>query len=204
MLNVINKIIQYIEILNEWNEKFNLISYKNIKELCIHHIIDSLSIAEFVHFQRQRIGDVGTGPGLPGIVLSILFPLNKFVLIEPKKKYFRFLKKTINKLKLNNITLLHSKIQEIGGLDDYDIILNRAVSSIDYFCNLKNLHRRNLIIFYKGTNIMNELELDDFERFKIVFIKKIKLLENYNMNHYIMGLKKRDYIVSRETIIAKE
>ncbi len=192
MQNKINKLIQYIEILNEWNEKFNLVSYKTIKELCIKHIIDSLSIAESLSFKDLKIGDVGSGPGLPGIILSILFPLNKYVLIEPKRKYFKFLKKVVNKLKLNCVELINKKIEEIRRLDDYDIILSRAVGSINWFCSMKSIDKKNLLLFYKGMNVLNEFKTNNFEGFKILFIKKIKLLEKYNVNHYIIGLKRKD------------
>ena len=106
MENRINKLIKYIEILNEWNERLNLVSYKSIKEFLIDHIIDSFSIMELLNFKNLKIGDVGTGPGLPGIILSILLPFNRFVLIEPKKKYYRFQNISI----MENVTLtsIHS------------------------------------------------------------------------------------------------
>ncbi len=192
MKKKIDKLIQYIELLDEWNEKFNLVSYKTIDELLINHIIDSLSIMELLNFKDQKIGDVGTGAGLPGIVLSILLPSNQYVLIEPKKKYYQFLKKVISKLKLNNINLINNKIEEIDDLDTYNMILSRAVGSLNNLCSLKSINRSNLLIFYKGIKVFNELSTFNFKDFKIIFIKKIKLLEKYNQNHYIIALIKKD------------
>jgi len=183
------KIFQYIGMLDEWNEKYNLVSYKSIEELCKKHIIDSLSLIEALDLDKKIIGDIGTGCGLPGIVLALLYPNSRFILIEPKRKYFYFIKKVIDKLKIKNIKLINKKVEYVTNLGEYDIILSRAVGSIEFFYQLKNIKKRNLIILYKGEKIFKELSENSYDGWEIVFIKKIKLLEMYNINHYIIGFK---------------
>jgi len=193
MKGTISRLLQYIETLSEWNEKYNLVSCKTIRELLINHIIDSLSIIELLDFKNLKIVDVGTGPGLPGIILSILSPSNRYLLVEPKKKYYRFLKKVVMKLKLGNIDLLNNKIEQIANdLNSCDIILSRAVGKLDFFCRLKNIDKTSLLIFYKGVRVLEELSSVNLEGFKIMFIKKIKLLEKYYKSHYIIALRKKD------------
>jgi len=147
---------------------------------------------EILNFKDQKIGDVGTGPGLPGIVLSIVLNSNQYVLIEPGRKYYSFLKKSILELNLDNIELINRKIQEIDDLDTYNILLSRAVGSMDQLYNLADFSKSSLLIFYKGIKVLNELLILNSKEYKIIFIKKIKLLEKYNKNHYIIAIKRRN------------
>ncbi len=191
MNNKLNQLIEYIELIDEWNKKINLISYHNIDELIIDHIIDSLSILECIDFNKNIIADIGTGPGLPGIVLSILKPNNKYYLIEPNKKYYRFLKKAVSTLKLENITIINKKIENAGEINKYNVLMSRAVGSISLLLNKKNVDNADIIIFYKGIKVFDELKEINTDKYKILFLKKIKILETYNKNHYIIALIKR-------------
>lgn len=197
MQKQINKLIEYIVLLDQWNEKINLVSYKDIKDLIINHIIDSLSLLECIRFRDQAIADIGTGPGLPGLVLSLFMRDNFFTLIEPKKKYFRFLKKVIFSLKIDNIKLIPEQVEDIKTNDISSIMIFRAVSTIKDIIRKRNIRNSDILIFYKGYKVFHELVSLPQEQYKILFIKKIKILEKYNKNHYIIALKKR--YVSRET-----
>ncbi len=186
-----NLLIDYITMLDEWNEKINLVSYKTLEELLINHIIDSLSIMELFYFHNKLIGDLGSGAGLPGIVLSITQPLNKYILIEPNKKYYRFLKKVILNLNLTNIKLINKKVENIENVEFCNIIVSRAVEKIEWFINMSQLKNIDIIVFYKGFGVFHELQNLKLKKFKILLIKKIKILEKYNKNHYIIALKRR-------------
>lgn len=189
-----NKIIAFIKLLLKWNEKINLISIKTLDELFINHILDSLSIIEFFPSTPNKVYDIGPGAGFPGIILSILKPENSFILLEPEKKYFIFLKKVIQDLKLSNIILINKKIEEYQGEipEPFDMILNRAVKEINYIYQIsKNLRNSDKvpIFFFKGINFFNEIKSIKRITTFIVVIKKIKLLEIYNKNHYIVSIK---------------
>ncbi len=189
-MNRIEKLKEYVWLLEKWNLKMNLISYNNIRELIIDNIVDSLSVYEVYHFNKHDIvADVGTGPGIPGVVLSILNPDVYFYLIDPRKKYFMFLKTVKRVLGLNNVVILNKRIENID--KKFTVILNRAVADINTIIKLCNnvSDMDSLIFSYKGPLFFSEFPLKN-NRYKINIIKKIKILEIYNKRLYIIGLKR--------------
>ena len=76
----IDQLIQYVELLNKWNKAYNLTSVRDPKEMMVKHILDSIIVS--THLQGKRFIDVGTGPGLPGIPLSIMNPDCEFYLLD--------------------------------------------------------------------------------------------------------------------------
>ena len=86
-LQQLRKIREYGTLVEEWNDKVNLVSRKDLDQFELHHIVHSLSILKFVKFKAQsRILDLGTGGGLPGIPLAICLPDCKFILADGKQK----------------------------------------------------------------------------------------------------------------------
>lgn len=190
---VINKLIDFLNLLIGWNEKYNLISINSIEELFISHVLDSFSLLECHTFNNLRICDIGTGAGFPGLILSILMPQNKYYFFEPQKKYYLFLKKTIAELKLDNISLINEKIENYQWplKEIFDIILSRAVGKINHIIKIcgKFFYNQNELLFLKGSQLFNELALLKRINGDIIFIKKVKILEMHNKNHYIIAIK---------------
>jgi len=85
----INLFLDYLEILKKWNEAYNLTAIRNPEDMVAMHLLDSLSIAPFI--KGKNILDVGTGAGLPGIPLAILYPERRFTLLDSNGKKIRFL-----------------------------------------------------------------------------------------------------------------
>jgi 16S rRNA (guanine527-N7)-methyltransferase len=93
------------------------------------HLIDSLSIAEFI--QGDNLIDVGTGPGLPGIPLAILWPEKKFHLLDSNGKKTRFLNQAKSELALSNITVVNQRVEQFRPELEFDAVLSRAFASLE-------------------------------------------------------------------------
>ncbi len=127
-------LIAYLELLQQWNKAYNLTAIKDWDAMLRLHIADSLAIAPYVH--GQHICDWGTGAGLPGIPLSICYPDKSFVLIDSVGKKVRFLRHVVAQLGLDNVTLIHDRIESYQTPTLFDVILARAVASLENIVNL--------------------------------------------------------------------
>ena len=128
----IRKLAAYAEELLRWNEDVNLISRKDTEHFVEHHLLHALAISRFIHVPAgSRILDVGTGGGLPGIPLAILFPNAQFTLVDSVEKKINVLKSITLKLKLKNVLLRRARVEEMK--KDYDWVLGRAVAGLPTF-----------------------------------------------------------------------
>jgi 16S rRNA (guanine527-N7)-methyltransferase len=125
----IKHLIQYIELLIKWNKAYNLTSVRDPQEMLVKHILDSLMVGE--HLKGQRFIDVGTGPGLPGIPLAILYPDREFVLLDSLGKRITFLRQVVFQLKLPNVTPVLSRVEKYQPETPFDGVLSRAFSSLN-------------------------------------------------------------------------
>jgi 16S rRNA (guanine527-N7)-methyltransferase len=106
----LQQLVQYVQLLDKWNSAYNLTSVRDPMEMLVKHIMDSLAVAPFI--KGQRIIDVGTGPGLPGIPLAICFPDKEFTLLDSLGKRIRFLNQVKLQLGLKNVAPLQSRVEE--------------------------------------------------------------------------------------------
>ncbi len=120
---------RYINLLAKWNKAFNLTAVRNIDEMLERHLNDSLSIAKML--EGERFIDVGTGPGLPGIPLAILYPEKHFTLLDSNGKKSRFQQQAKQELSLENIGIVNSRVNEYQPEELFDGVLSRAFATLE-------------------------------------------------------------------------
>lgn len=125
----IQLLVQYVELLNKWNKAYNLTSVRDPNEMLVKHIMDSLMVGEVIH--GDSFIDVGTGPGLPGIPLAILYPERNFVLLDSLGKRITFLRQVVFQLKLKNVQPVQSRVEAYQPETPFDGVLSRAFSSLN-------------------------------------------------------------------------
>lgn len=124
----IQKLIQYLSLLDRWNATFNLTAIKNPDTMLTRHVLDSLAIAPYLH--GERFIDVGTGAGLPGIPLAIVNPHHQYTLLDSNGKKTRFLFQAKALLNLTNVQEVQQRVELYRAKDGYDGILSRAFTSL--------------------------------------------------------------------------
>lgn len=155
-------------LYREWNKRINLVSRKDIEALYINHILHSLAIARFISFRPGgRILDAGTGGGFPGIPLSVYYPEASFTLVDSTGKKIKAVMAIATKLKLNNVSAIQDRIENVTGI--FDFAVTRAVARLNTLykwlhgkiSSRQNHDRPNGIICLKGGDLEDELaELD--------------------------------------------
>ena len=129
-----NLLLAFVDLIQKWNKAYNLTAIRNRDEILRLHILDSLAVLPYI--TGQRIIDVGTGAGLPGIPLAIFMPDVQFTLLDSNSKKTRFVQQVILELKLNNVEVVHSRVENLGRDAEYDAVLSRAFASVNDIMNL--------------------------------------------------------------------
>ncbi|WP_286234170.1 16S rRNA (guanine(527)-N(7))-methyltransferase RsmG [Thalassotalea sediminis] len=125
----LSQLISYVELLNKWNKAYNLTSVRNPEDMLVKHIMDSIMVGP--HLKGTNFIDVGTGPGLPGIPLAIMYPEKQFTLLDSLGKRITFLKQVVFQLKLDNVSPLLSRVEAFKPSVPYDGVLSRAFASLE-------------------------------------------------------------------------
>ena len=128
------KLVHYIQLIARWNKAFNLTAIRDVEEMVSKHLLDSLVVQPYI--EGSLILDVGSGAGLPGIPFAITSPDKKFVLIDSNGKKTRFLTQAKIDLKLDNMEVIHQRVEDYQPVIDghriyFDVITARAYASID-------------------------------------------------------------------------
>jgi 16S rRNA (guanine527-N7)-methyltransferase len=124
----ISQLVGLVEQLDKWNKAYNLTSVRNPSEMLVKHIMDSIIVSPHLH--GQRIIDVGTGPGLPGLPLAIANPDKQFVLLDSLGKRIRFITQVCYQLGITNVTPIQSRVEDYQPEQGFDVVLSRAFASL--------------------------------------------------------------------------
>lgn len=155
---------KYVYLLIEYNEKVNLTAITEPREIVIQHFLDSLSVLTMNIFHPgMRILDVGSGAGFPGIPIKIAIPELDVVLLDASKKRVAFLNHVIGALKLDKITAVHGRAEELGHSqyrEAFDAVVSRAVAPLRVLCEycIPFLRPGGFFLSYKGPGALEELE----------------------------------------------
>jgi len=150
------KLVHYIELLYKWNATYNLTAVRDPSEMLDRHIVDSLSVVPYI--DAPEVMDVGTGPGLPGIPLALLFPEKTFTLVDSNIKKTRFLTQAAIALGLKNVEVLHTRIEAIAEKRSFPLIISRAFTAASNFAELCGpcLSEGGKLLAMKGSEAQNE------------------------------------------------
>ena len=169
------KIDIFINLALTYHTTHNILSRKNFNDVYKKDILDCSPLIEFLK-KNDKVLDLGTGGGFPGILLSIVKPSNQINLLEKNKKKCYFLKIVIDELKLKNTRIVNKTIIKQNKLGKFDIITARAFASIEKIINLtkNNTHQNSKYILLKGKklNIQNELKDIDKNKLRYEIIKQ--------------------------------
>ncbi len=181
-----DKLLEYLRLLDKWNKRFNLSGVSGIGSMLDRHVLDSLSVASRV--SGETIIDAGSGAGLPGIPLAVLFPGKHFVLVDSNGKKTRFLFQAKLDLNLANVSVERCRIEDYGGTAD--LVVCRALATLAE-CAAKTQHilsRGATLLAMKGRHPGAELaRLPD--AFKVEFIERTHVPGA--SNRHVVGLATR-------------
>ncbi len=191
--------IDYYNLLIEKNKVMNLTAITEFSEVISKHFIDSLSIVKVIELNNQKLLDLGTGAGFPGIPLKIVFPDLEIVLLDSLNKRLIFLQEVIDSLKLNKICTLHGRAEDFGKnpayREKFDLCVSRAVaklSSLSEYCT-PYVKKDGFFISYKSGKVEEELIASE-RAFKLLGAKLLKvetfLLPNTDMERSLVVIQK--------------
>lgn len=187
----IKKLNLWYEAFIQYNEHTNLMSSNDIKVIFEKHVFDSLAILKWNEFKNiDNLLDVGTGGGFPSVILAICFSQKKIIANDSRIKKINFIKEIKEKLNLNNLEILYSRIEDVLPLN-VDLIVSRAVGKLEDVFELskKHLKKDGKFLIYKSKT--TDDEINDFKKkyknskFEIIPYH-LPLKENYDRNLVIL------------------
>ena len=125
------QLIGVLDELDDWNQRMNLTAIRERAAQITKHLLDSLSVQPFLH--GERVLDVGTGAGFPGLPLAIVNPSKQFVLLDSTAKKLKFIEHVAAALALPNVQTVHTRAESYRPAQRFDIVLSRAVGPVEQF-----------------------------------------------------------------------
>ena len=158
----LNLLLKYQDALVLWNKAYNLTAIRDPKEMLVKHLLDSLSILN--DLPAGRLLDIGTGGGMPGMIIALCQPERNCVLLDSNGKKIRFLKQFIADLKLKNVIAVQTRVENeemIQELGQFDVITSRAFASLTDFVDASKpyMHDSSIIASMKGLVPQDEIDV---------------------------------------------
>lgn len=128
--------VRYLQLLEKWNGVHNLTAIRNPEAQVRLHILDALAILPLIDSAEQSIADIGSGAGIPGLMLAIARPHWQIALVEANRKKVAFLREAKRILRLDNVTVYSERVERLQIAKPFSLIVSRALASIDDFLSL--------------------------------------------------------------------
>lgn len=171
------KLMEYVQLLIKWNQKFNLTAVRDFDNIITLHILDSLSVLPFISAVNTVL-DVGTGAGLPGIPLAIARPDIHFTLVDSQQKKINFVQHVITSLQLTNVAAVWQRIESLQVNSPIDMVVTRAFASLSEFVNLvvRVCNSQTMIVAMKGRFELVQAEQTQLpDKVELVNIEKVTI-----------------------------
>lgn len=188
----LDKLQQLQDLYRYWNERINVISRKDIDALYEKHVLHSLSIAAANPFKdNQKVIDIGTGGGFPGIPLAIYYPKVRFVLVDSIGKKTKVVQEIAQSIDLKNIQVIHGRAEEMKE-KDFNFAVSRAVAPLSTLWKwakpLIKKEGNNGLICLKGGNLAEEIALSNLRPINVPITQFFK--EVFFEDKYLLWVKK--------------
>lgn len=128
------RLLDFLALLGKWNRVYNLTAIQEPERMLTHHILDSLAVLPYV--TAERLLDVGSGGGLPGIPLAVARPGLRLTLLDASEKKVAFVRQAAIELALDNVEAVHSRVEDYRPEHPYPQIISRAFSDLGQFVRL--------------------------------------------------------------------
>lgn len=177
------KLNVYAKLVYKWNQSYNLTAAKSVEAIFQEHILDSLRIVSYI--KGPNILDVGSGAGFPGIPLAIVLPQYQFTLLDSQIKRTRFLEQVKMELKMQNVVVVHQRIEAFHPLHSFDTIVTRATYALNDFADKTKhlLAQDGEILAMKGKYPTEELQQVS-KQYQVV-THKLEPLDFNNERHLV-------------------
>ncbi len=168
------KLLRYLMLLEKWNRVYNLTAVRDVNEMVVRHILDSVAILSYV--SGSRVLDVGTGAGLPGIPLALLLPAARIVLLDSSAKKTRFVRQAVAELGLANVKVVCERAERFQPARKFDTLVTRAFAPVaDILTTSGHLCApAGHILIMKGTHPEAEL-VDMPDGYGVAEIKRLRV-----------------------------
>ena len=132
----VGRLIAYVRLIERWNATYNLTAVRAARDMVTQHVLDCLAAAAALGRRRgtgdgERVADVGSGAGLPGLVIAMTFPARQVVCVDAVGKKTAFITQAAATLGLKNVTAVHGRVENLQ--DTFDVIVSRAFAALNEF-----------------------------------------------------------------------
>lgn len=151
----------FVNLLQEWNQKMNLVSKNSMADVWLRHVLDSAQLFPLLPANLKQMVDIGSGAGFPALVLAIMLqaknPAAKIVLVESIAKKAAYLRDVSEQLNLTNVQVINDRVENTV-FKDVDVVTARAVAALDVLCGYVCKIKPARTLFLKGQSYAAEDE----------------------------------------------